>query len=101
MNGFTREPVPGITLRVVTPVSRPCVIFAPQAHQALASSETSTSVASPVFSRWNSAAEMPPAIFMPPIESPNAGIPMLSIPSISAGVIVWPTPLRVQKAVPS
>ena len=36
------------------------------------SSDTSTTGASPVRSRWNSAAAMPPAIVMPPGRSPNA-----------------------------
>ena len=79
----------------------PCVTLAPAAHHAVLSSDTSTSTASPVRSRWNSAAEMPPAMFMPPIESPNAGIPCDSAPPSSGGVNAWPTPLRVQNAVPS
>ena len=40
-------------------------------------------------------------MFMPPIESPNAGMPCVSGPPSSSGVRAWPTPLRVQKAVPS
>ena len=45
----------------------------PIAHMAVESSEMSTTVASPVRSRCRSAAEMPPAMVMAPIESPNAG----------------------------
>ncbi len=44
----------------------------PIAHIAVDSSEMSTTVASPVRSRWRSAAEMPPAMVMAPIESPKA-----------------------------
>ena len=40
------------------------------AHIPVESSDTSTSVASPVRSRWNRAAAIPPAMFMPPMVSP-------------------------------
>ena len=102
MNGFTVGPTEsGISERIVSPVSMPWVTLAPAAHQAVLSSETSISTASPVRSRWNSAAEIPPAMFIPPIESPNAGIPCDRAPPSSSGVNAWPTPLRVQNAVPS
>ena len=85
-NGFTvGPPESGISERMVSPVSMPWVTLAPAAHQAVLSSETSISTASPVRSRWNRAAEMPPAMFMPPIESPNAGMPCDSAPPSSAG----------------
>lgn len=74
---------------------------APAAHQAVESSETSSSTAWPVRSRCSSAAQMPPAMFIPPIESPNAGIAwLIGVPS-SAGENASPTPERVQNAVPS
>ena len=41
-------------------------------HIAVPSSDTSTTDGSPVRSRRNSAAAMPPAIVMPPVESPKA-----------------------------
>ena len=43
------------------------------AHMPVPSSETSTVVASPVRSRWNSAPMIPPAIVMAPMESPKPG----------------------------
>ena len=48
-------------------------IAAPIDHRPMPSSDTSTVVASPVFSRWYSAPMIPPAIVMAPIESPKAG----------------------------
>ena len=103
MKGFTDIAViaPGIGVRMTSPVSMPCVILAPAAHQAVLNSDTSSSRASPVRSRCSNAAEMPPAMNMPPIESPNAGMPCPSAPPNSAGVSAYPTPLRVQNAVPS
>ena len=81
MNGLTvGQADSGISERIVSPVSMPWVTLAPAAHHAVLSSETSISTASPVRSRWNSAAEMPPAMFIPPIESPNAGMPCDSAP---------------------
>ena len=62
---------------------------APIAHMPVASSDTSTSGASPVRSRWKRAAEMPPAIVMAPIESPYAG-PGWEMNSSSSGAL---TPL--------
>ena len=73
-------------VRMTTPVSMPCAMLAPAAHHAVLSSETSSSTASPVRSRWSSAAEMPPAMNMPPMESPNAGMPWPSAPPSSSGV---------------
>ena len=46
---------------------------APIDHSPIPRSDTSTVVASPVRSRWNSAPMIPPAMVMAPIESPNAG----------------------------
>ena len=43
------------------------------AHMPELSSDTSTVVASPVRSRWNSAPMIPPAIVMAPMESPKPG----------------------------
>ncbi len=69
-------------LRIVVPAgigihgmsaSRDSAIAWPCAHIAVPSSETSTMVASPVRSRWNSAPIIPPAMVMAPIESPNPG----------------------------
>ena len=48
-------------------------IAPPIDHMPVASSDTSTTVACPVFSRWNSAPMIAPAIVIAPIESPNAG----------------------------
>ena len=42
----------------------------PIAHMPVPSSDTSTTVASPVRSRWYSAPIIPPAIVIAPIESP-------------------------------
>ena len=46
---------------------------APIDHMPMPRSDTSTVVASPVRSRWNSAPMIPPAMVIAPIESPNAG----------------------------
>nr|CRL79311.1 hypothetical protein CPGR_02530 [Mycolicibacter nonchromogenicus] len=74
----------GITARMASPVSMPWVTLAPAAHHAVDSNETSTSRASPVRSRCSSAAAIPPAMFIPPTESPNAGMPCDSgVPSSS------------------
>src|SRR6266581_867865 len=76
INGFlSAPPEVGIDDRVVTPFSIPCVSFGPAAHHAVLSRDTSTSTASPLRSRYNSAAAMPPAMFIPPMESPKAGLP--------------------------
>ena len=86
MNGLVLTPPErGMALGLYSPVSITWASSAPCAHHAEDSSETSISTASPVFLRWNSAAEMPPAMNMPPIESPNAGMPWPSGPSSSAG----------------
>jgi hypothetical protein len=45
----------------------------PMAHMPELRSDTSTVVASPVRSRWNSAPMIPPAIVMAPMESPKPG----------------------------
>ncbi len=68
----------------------------PIAHIAVESSEMSTTGASPVRSRWRSAAEMPPAMVMAPIESPNAGPGWLTGWGRSDGVTEWATPERAQ-----
>ena len=72
-------------------------IVPPIAHIAVDSSEMSTTFASPVRSRWRSAAEMPPAMVIAPIESPNAGPGWLIGWGRSAGVTEWATPERAQK----
>ena len=69
----------------------------PIAHIAVDSSETSTTLASPVRSRCRSAAEMPPAMVMAPIESPNAGPGWLTGCGRSDGVTECATPERAQK----
>ena len=79
------------------PVHR--VMLAPADHQPVLSSETSISTASPVFSRWSSAAAMPPARFMPPVESPSPTQAWPITPSSPSGVIDQARPDRVQKAV--
>ncbi len=61
-------------------------------------SDTSTVVASPVRSRWNSAPMMPPAIVMAPMESPKPGPGGCGMyPSMSAGFTPSATPGRYQK----
>ena len=52
MKGLTLGPVAsGMGERIVSPVSMPWVTLAPPAHQAVLSSDTSISTASPVRSR--------------------------------------------------
>ena len=63
------------------------------------SSDTSTTDGSPVVARANSAAAIPPAIVMPPIESPYAPVGMPSRRSELAGVTACPLPPRAQNAV--
>src|SRR3546814_9766304 len=46
----------------------------PMAHSPVLSSDTSTVVAVPVFSRWKSAPMIPPAMVMAPSESPKPGL---------------------------
>src|SRR6478752_781604 len=59
-------------------------------------SDTSTTEASPVRSLANSAAEIPPAIAIPPVESPYApaGIPITR--GLSLGVVPHALPIRDQ-----
>ena len=64
-------------------------------HIAVPSSETSTTDASPVRSRWKSAAAMPPAIVMPPIESPKAARCMMGA-AAPGGVSAFAMPPRHQ-----
>ena len=68
------------------------------AQRPVPSSDTSTTVPSPVRSRWYSAPIIPPAIVMAPMESPKPG---------AGGVGTWPysgritptaTPARFQNA---
>ena len=64
-------PPPGSDQPCSSTTDRP--IAWPWAHMPLPSNETSTTVASPVRSRWNSAPIIPPAIVIAPMESPNPG----------------------------
>ncbi len=73
----------------------------PMAHTPLLSNDTSTIDGSPVRSRLNSAAEMPPARFVPEMVSPNAGPGGVIMPSVPGGVRVAAIPARAQKAVMS
>src|SRR5690349_13554186 len=65
-------------------------------HMAAPSSDTSTTAGSPVRSRPNSAAAMPPAMVSAPIESPNAAVGPTGW-SAPNSVRVAPTPPRYQK----
>ena len=71
------------------------------AHAPTPISDTSTTDGSPVRSRANSAAAMPPAIIAPPIESPYApaGWPMSR--GLSGGVVPHAQPMRDQNVEPS
>ena len=69
-------------------------------HAAQASSDTSTTGASPVRSRCSRPAAMPPAIVMPPGRSPNAARGAIGH-SLSAGVSASATPPRAQYDAPS
>ena len=66
------------------------------AHIPTLNSDTSTSDVSPVRSRANSAAAIPPAIVMPPMESPYAGAGMWHSPSVPGGVTPTAWPARDQ-----
>ena len=76
-------------------------IAAESAQPPAESKETSTTEGSPVRSRFTSAAAIPPAIVMPPIESPHAGPGCERIPSSSTGVALAALPARHQNAVMS
>ena len=65
------------------------------AHIAWANSDESTTRASPVRSRWNSAAHTPPARVAPACRSPNAG-PWEVGCSAPNGVRVYETPPRAE-----
>ena len=68
----------------------------PMAQRPTLRSETSTVRASPVRSRWNSAPMMPPAIVMPPMESPYPGAGCTTKFSASGGVHPMALPARHQ-----
>ena len=70
------------------------------AHRPLPNRETSTTDGSPVRSRLNSAAAMPPARFVPEIVSPYAGGGLIS-PSMLGGVRLAALVPRDQNAVMS
>jgi hypothetical protein len=70
----------------------------PMAHSPVPNSDTSTSVASPVRSRWNSAPMIPPAMVMPPMESPKPGAGGTGMISYSGRLAPIATPARAQKA---
>ena len=70
-------------------------------HRPLPSSETSTTDGSPVRSRANRAAAMPPARLVPEMVSPYAGAGGVIMPSTSGGVMLAAVPARHQKAVMS
>ncbi len=70
----------------------------PMAHIPVPSSDTSTIVASPVRSRWNSAPMIPPAMVMAPMESPKPGAGGLTTRSYSGRVHPIATPARAQNA---
>ncbi len=73
----------------------------PLAQAPVDSSDTSTTDGSPVRSRANRAPAIPPAIVMPPIESPYAGPGMPSGTGRSGGVTPAALPARAQKALAS
>ena len=78
------------------PASSDTAMPAPIAHMPVPSSDTSTTSASPVRSRWNSAAKMPPAMVMAPIESPNAGAGMPGTVVASGAFALMPLVPRSQ-----
>ena len=65
---YIAPPVGGLNFPLIASIAP--VSPQPIAHTPVQSSEMSTTDGSPVRSRANSAAAMPPAIVMPPIESP-------------------------------
>ena len=94
LNGAAGSPDGGACQAM--PMSCDTAMVPPSAHMAVDRSDTSTTWASPVRSRCRSAAEMPPAMVMAPIESPNAGPGWLSGWGRSEGVTEWATPERAQ-----
>ena len=74
---------------------------APIAHMPVFISDTSTTSASPVRSRWNSAAEMPPAIVIAPMVSPYAGAGMPGTVFASGALALMPLVPRYQKEIAS
>ena len=78
------------------PLSSETEIPAAIAHMPVFMSDTSTTSASPVRSRWNSAAEIPPAIVIAPMVSPYAGAGIDGISSLSRGLMLSPLVPRYQ-----
>src|SRR5262245_44424314 len=76
------------------PVSIVLVRLSAIAHMPTPSSETSTTEVSPVRSRANRAPAIPPAIVIPPIESPYAPAGMPIIRGLSGGVQLQAAPAR-------
>ncbi len=68
------------------------------AHSPTPNSETSTTDASPVRSRWNSAPMMPPAMVIAPMESPKPGAGGTGTRSYSGRWAPAATPERAQNA---
>ena len=70
-------------------------------HMAVASSDTSTTLGSPVRSRLSSAAAIAPAVVRPPMTSPKAGVGWPGGQPSSRSGSVMPMPPRAQKVAPS
>jgi hypothetical protein len=83
------------------PNSLDATIIGEICHIAVASSDTSTTLGSPVRSRFSSAAAMAPAVASPPITSPNPGVGCAGGQPPSRSGIVAPMPPRAQNAAPS
>ena len=69
------------------------------AHAPTPSSDTSTTEGCPVWLRANNAAATPPAMVIPPSESPYAPVGMPMNASEPGGVTASPLPPRAQYAV--
>jgi len=91
------RPVPARSAVWAVPACSARPMPAPSDHIPVASNEVSTNGASPVRSRWRSAAAMPPAMNIAPMESPNAGTCWPRTRPSSGGVLAMATPDRAQK----
>ena len=83
------------------PASSDTAMPAPIAHMPVFMSDTSTTSASPVRSRWNSAAEMPPAMVIAPMVSPYAGAGMPGTVVASGAFALMPLVPRYQNEIAS
>ncbi len=83
------------------PKSFEAITIGESCHMAVARSDTSTMLVSPVRSRLSSAAAMAPAVVSPPMTSPKAAVGWPGGQPSGRSGMVMPMPPRAQKEAPS